>query len=147
MGEMLFEGYDPAEPAPVEKVSADRRRTLRQAAYVAAGIHPLTKGRLHPLASRNRDADSPKSDPYTCGSCYFRIVDKYHDRSYPKCWLPGPVRAYRKGRDGEWRWETIEGAPRATHSAASDVRAWWPACEQYVPGDSSLSPDAARSIP
>jgi hypothetical protein len=149
VSETLFDGYEPAQPLPdpMEGMSADRRRTLRQAANVAAGIHPLTKGALHPLASRHRDADSPKDDPYTCGTCWFREVLRYHDRSFPKCCLPGPERVYRKGEDGEWRWETNDhGAPRATHSAASDVRAWWPACPDYSPSD-RVSSDAARYVP
>jgi hypothetical protein len=112
-------------------MSADRRRTKRQAKQIAAGIHPLTKRRLHPLASPARDAGSPKSDPFTCGSCWFRESFKYHDRAFAKC-------AFGL---------TVEGdAPRISHSAATDVRAWWPACEDYSPSD-RLSPDAARSIP
>jgi hypothetical protein len=143
----LFEGYEPPlPPDPEPPLSADRRRTKRQADDIAAGRHPLTRGPLHELASRHRDASSPKSDPFTCGSCYFREVLDYHNHSYPKCMVPGPQRVYRKGSDGNWRWETVEGAPRATHSAASDVRAWWPACTDYVPGD-RLSDDAARYIP
>lgn len=143
----LFEGYEPpAPPEPEPPLSADRRRTKRQADGIAAGIHPLTKGPLHELASRHRDANSPKSDPFTCGSCYFREVIRYHGRSFPKCGVPGPVSVYRKGQDGGWHWETVDGAPRATHSAASDVRAWWPACLDYVPGD-RISNDAARHIP
>ena len=146
MSETLFPGYDPP-PTPVEEpLSADRRRTKRQAELIAAGIHPLTKKPLHPLASRHRDASSPKADPFTCGSCWFRQALEYHGRSYPKCVLPGSVRAYRKREDGTWGWETVEGAPRATHSAASDVRAWWPACTDYSPSDRT-SNDAARFIP
>ena len=143
----LFAGFEPPPlPEPEPELSADQRRTRRQAENVAAGIHPLTRGPLHPLASRHRGATSPKSDPFTCGSCYFRESLGYHNRSYAKCCLPGPERVYRKGEDGNWRWETVEGTPRATHSAASDVRAWWPACRDYSPGD-ALSPDAARHIP
>lgn len=146
MSETLFEGYEP-EPVEVEVLSPDRRRTARQAAFVAAGVHPLTKGPLHPLASRHRDADAPKTDPFTCGSCAYRVVEKYHDRSYPKCLLPGTVRAFRRQPDGEWRHEWVDGYPRVSNSAASDVRAWWPACPDYSPGDNGLSPDAARHIP
>ena len=150
MSETLFPGYEPAvrelRPSEQPGLSADRRRTLRQAEKIADGIHPLTGGPLHELASRHRDASAPKDDPFTCGSCYFRSVEQYHDRAYPKCWLPGPERVYRKEDDGEWRWVTIEGAPRATHSAASDVRAWWPACPDYSPGD-RISSDAARYVP
>lgn len=123
----LFEGFEPP-PAPEgdNDLSADRRRTKRQADLIAGGIHPLTKRPIHRLASRHRDARSPKSDPFTCGSCYFREVLGYHGRAFPKCTLD---------------------ESRVSHSAASDVRAWWPACTDYSPGDRLLSPDAARSIP
>lgn len=36
---------------------------------------------------------------------------------------------------------------RATHSTASDVRAWWPACVDYSPGDPGMSRDAATWAP
>jgi hypothetical protein len=134
----LFGGYEPPAPESIEKLSADRRRTQRQAENIAAGIHPLTKGPLHPLASRNRDADSPKRDPFTCGSCRFRESPEYHNKAWPKCFLPNP--AY--GADAPF----AVLYSRVTHSAASDVRAWWPACTDYSPGD-SLSPDAVRHIP
>ena len=45
--------------------------------------------------------------------------------AYPKCVLPDP----RTGRPIE---------ARLTHSAATDVRAWWPACPAY---DSGFNPD------
>jgi hypothetical protein len=105
---------------------------------VTAGIHPLTRGKLHPLASTHRDSSAPKDDPFTCGSCYFRRVEKYHDRSYPKCWLPSPAASADGSRAQVYR--------RVTNSETSDVRAWWPACPDYSPG-ASLSPDAARGIP
>jgi hypothetical protein len=132
----LFAGYEPPPVEPVEQLSADRRRTERQAANVAAGIHPLTRGPLHPLASRHRDSSSPKSDPFTCGSCWFRTVVGYHKRSYAKC-LFDP----RRGAD-----DPLDLYARVSHSAASDVRAWWPACPDYSPSG-RLSRDAARSIP
>jgi hypothetical protein len=121
---VLFDGYEPAEAVPVPKVSADRRRTLRQAERIAAGVHPLTGGPLHELASRHRDSTAPKSDPFTCGSCWFREVNRYHNKSFAKCWES----------DGK----------RATHSAATDVRAWWPACRNYSPSDGG---DSARWVP
>jgi hypothetical protein len=123
----LFEGYEPVEPVePVENLSAGQRLTLRQTQDISLGRHPLTGGVLHPQASRRRDSDSPKDDPFTCGSCYFREARRYHGKSYPKCIAYAPS--------------------RITHGPASDVRAWWPACTDYSPG-SSISPDAARSIP
>jgi hypothetical protein len=148
MSESLFPGYEPEvrEPKPSEdmSLSAGRRLTLRQAEMVANGVHPLTRGPLHPLASRHRDASAPKGDPFTCGSCYFRKVAQYHDYSYPKCWLPGP----NTGQVQTYGAVTVTvGYPRATHGATSDVRAWWPACPDYSPGDNGLSNDAARNLP
>lgn len=101
---------------PVEKLSADRRRTLRQHADAAKGIHPLTRRRTHEDAAR------------TCGNCRFRQLVRWHNRSYPKCAFG-------------------DGWPRATHSGASDVRAWWPGCGDHEWGDSKVSPDAARCVP
>ena len=102
----LFGGYEPPEPVPrpdKPDLSADRRRTLRQAADIKAGRHPLTRGPLHPAADRTAHRDDGKHLPYRCGSCVHRV-----DRGWPKCDLS-----------------------TMTSSAASDVRAWWPACPQY----------------
>ena len=132
MSETLFPGYEPEVREPEPDMSADRRRTKRQADAIAIGRHPLTGGVLHELASRHRDATSPKGDPFTCGSCWFREVVKYHDRSYAKCYF-GVTNEDRR-------------APRVSNSAATDVRAWWPACPDYSPSD-RLSNDAARYIP
>lgn len=123
--EPLFAGYEPA-PEPEPQLSAGQRLTVRQAQNIAAGIHPLTRGRLHPLASRHRDASSPKADPFTCGSCWFREVKGGTAGRYVKCWA--------------------EDGKRVTGGPATDVRAWWPACPEYTPSD-RVSPDAARSIP
>ena len=40
----------------------------------------------------------------------------------------------------------VTDGPRISGSVATDVRAWWPACPEYTPGD-RLSDDAARHIP
>ena len=137
----LFDGYEPAERLPVDQASYQRRLTQRQAALVAAGKHPLTRGPLHPLASRHRDAAAPKTDPFTCGSCAWRRVIPYHNRAYPKCtWFPLSIDAATIETPG-W------APPRVTHSTTSDVRSWWPACPDYEPGDSALGPDAMRSLP
>ncbi|HRD59358.1 hypothetical protein [uncultured Nocardioides sp.] len=141
MSETLFDGYEPAEVIPEPKLSADRRRTKRQADNIAAGIHPLTGGPLHELASRHRDSSAPKADPFTCGSCKWREVLRHpHGKRFPKCVFPGNADAADYERPG-WT------PPRFSASAASDVRAWWPACRSYTPGDTRLSPDAARCIP
>jgi len=62
-------------------------------------------------------------DMGTCGSCAHRILLRHHDRTWPKC-----------------------GVGPSSHSAATDVRAWWPACGRYEPGD-RISDDAARWTP
>lgn len=103
MSEALFPGYEPELPPEVERLTDDRRRTLRQAAEVARGVHPLTRGPLHPEASREAVRGDAKGQPFTCGTCTHRI-----QRGYPKCDLSTMSR-----------------------SAASDVRAWWPACVKY----------------
>jgi hypothetical protein len=67
----LFDGYEPAAE-PAEKLSPDRRRTARQRARVAAGIHPLTGRKARP-------------DLGTCGDCSRRVLVHWHNRTYPKC--------------------------------------------------------------
>ena len=59
----------------------------------------------HPLAN---GAYYP--DRCTCGDCRFRRLEEYHNRTYPKCAAPGV---------------------RNANSAATDVRAWWPACSKW----------------
>lgn len=135
MSDTLFPDFEPPvrelRPSEQPDLSADRRRTLRQAENIADGIHPLTGGPLHSLASVYRDAAAPKDDPFTCGSCYFRASLRYHNGTYAKCVLGAT---------------TDKPGPYVTHSAATDVRAWWPACRDYSPSD-RLSSDAARYIP
>ena len=132
----LFPGYYPSHREPEPQLSAGQRLTQRQIADITIGRHPLTRGSLHPLASRHRTSQSPKDDPFTCGSCSFRTVIQYHGRAYPKC-LFDP----RRGDQ-----DTLDMYARITHGAASDVRAWWPACPEYLPG-SSISADASRVLP
>ena len=134
-----------AEPLkPPEKMSPDRRRTARQRALIAAGLHPLMvyagyvhkSVRLHPEAPGDCAPDAPRGRPFTCGSCRFRVVVGWNSRSYPKCVVD-------LTDDGQ----TLDTSPRASHGAATDVRAWWPACRDYEPGDQAVSVDAARCIP
>lgn len=124
MNDALFD-IDPADvrtPEPTEVLSPDRRRTLRQAAALARGVHPLALAlgwriRLHPDAA---PADDRKAPGLRCGTCRFREVLGYHSRSYPKC---------AHGAPG-----TGDG-PRMSHGAATDVRGWWPACTDHEPSD------------
>lgn len=128
MTDTLFEGYE-AEPAPDDGLSANRKRTLRQRRDVLFGRHPLTGGKTFP-------------DLGTCGECRFRELIEHHRRVYPKCWFP-------EDRSAE-AWEIL-GPPRHTNGPASDVRAWWPACKDFEPGDTTATrkgwPDAARWKP
>jgi hypothetical protein len=56
---------------PVEKLSAQRRLTLRQRADIANGRHPLTRRRIHEDPAR------------TCGNCAFRQkLDRWHKCVY-----------------------------------------------------------------
>jgi hypothetical protein len=64
--------FDVTPTPPPEKISADRRRTARQRALIAAGIHPLMGGPTHP-------------DQGTCGTCAHRIHIEWHNRTWPKC--------------------------------------------------------------
>jgi hypothetical protein len=64
---------DPEPPAPVERLSTDPKRTLRQHADLAAGRHPLTRGPVRQPAGE------------TSGSCAYREMRNGGNRSYPKC--------------------------------------------------------------
>jgi hypothetical protein len=112
----LFDGYEPPERPNVEVLSAGQRLTLRQAENASRGVHPLTRGRLHPEASRDAARSDKRNLPFTCGSCVHRSPC-WGEHGYPKCMLPSP--------DGK------PYATRLTHSAASDCRGWWPACPSY----------------
>lgn len=72
----LFHVDAPPAPEPGPKLSADRRRTLRQKADVARGVHPLMRTKTRP-------------DVGTCGDCAHRLVLGHHNRSWPKCELAG----------------------------------------------------------
>lgn len=113
----------PDEPG-VSQPSAGRRRTQRQYADLAAGRHPLTRGRLRPQAAGAADR---AAQGRRCGNCQFRRLLEYRRRDWPKC-----VRG-----DGVY----------LTHGAATDCRAWWPACQFHEWGDSKLSPGGARYVP
>jgi hypothetical protein len=99
---------EPREPEPRE--SEGRRRTKRQLAILKAGRHPLSllswapALRLHPDAP---PADDRKADGPRCGTC--RFLEPWGAHGFLKC-----LRGENEGF--------------ATHSAATDIRRWWPAC-------------------
>lgn len=116
-------------PRPPQLTAGERRRERhrRQFAY---GWHPLgevlrTTLRLHAEAA---PVDDRAAAGRRCGSCRFRLsIDPGATRRFPKC----------VARDGA----------RITHSDATDVRAWWPACVDHEYADPVLGPDAARWVP
>lgn len=105
-------------PPPEPGLSPTQRRTRRQLELLLAGYHPLTLVlssplKLHPDAA---PADDTKAPGVRCGSCRFRELLGHHNRSYPKCVRPGmPV----------------------THGPGTDCRAWWPACPDFEPAEST----------
>jgi hypothetical protein len=140
----LFDSTPYEVPAPASAdptLSADQRRTLRQREDIASGRHPLTRGPLHPFAAPEiASPDAEKGRPFTCGSCRFREVLRYHNRSYPKC-----LRDLTYGGHDAANVD-LNDVRNVSHGGATDVRAWWPACAGYEAGDQQLSPDAARQI-
>lgn len=108
-GLTLFGMPDAPKPEPL-KESPTVRRTWRQAAMLAAGIHPLSavlslKLRLHAEAAPYGDH---RALGRRCGNCAFRQKNAW---GYPKC-------VFGRGI-------------RASHGAATDCRAWWPACPNH----------------
>lgn len=108
----LFHVDVPPAPAPEPKESDGVRRTKRQAATLAAGRHPLTGYGLHSEAAPH---DDRQAEGRRCGNCVHReLVNPGGRKSYPKC--------------------TFANGRRMSHSEASDVRRWWPACRDHVYG-------------
>jgi len=99
-------------PPPVDDRSAGVRRTARQLEAIRNGQHPLAgMGPLHPDADRSASRDDGPNLPLRCGSCVHRMQGGGpSSRTFPKC----------------------DVGPRS-HSEATDVRAWWPACNAYQP--------------
>lgn len=136
---MTLFSAEPYEVAPEigPEVSAQRRLTMRQKAAVAAGHHPLLvtfrrwgfteqHTKLHPQAPADADPSwRGAARPFTCGSCFYRRQVNWSAKSFAKCFFGDGV--------------------RISHSTATDVRAWWPACLDYSAGDPRLGPDAART--
>lgn len=135
---------EPVHPSFAERLSADRRRTLRQAEDITRGQHPLARvlpgsdnhGHL-PLHPDAAPADDRRAPGPRCGNCRFRRTRHHHDQAYAKCIYPGTW--------GADQYE-LHGPPRVTGGPASDVRSWWPGCRDWEPGDQQL-PDAMRWVP
>jgi hypothetical protein len=116
--------------APAKLTPAQAMRA-RQAARIAAGVHPLALDgaslRLHP--------DAATDDGPTCGTCVHRQQMGGHAKNYPKClygYTKTPIPAEQQ-RPGGPRFRIT--MPRVTRGAATDVRAGWPACTDWAPTD------------
>jgi hypothetical protein len=125
----LFD-VDPAwEDHAGERLSAGRRLTMRQAALLASGWHPLSGGKVHAEAAPADDRTAPGR---RCGNCRFRATGEY-----PKCFY---------GWDGDRR----HAPPRTSRGLATDCRAWWPACQDHeypteeTPGNLTQCVDGIR---
>lgn len=123
----LFDMQPGTAPGPVE--SAAQRRTRRQRDAIRRGAHPLAlvfgagAVRMHPDADRDAAPGAGSRLPLRCGSCTWRrLIRAGHDKPYPKC--------MRTPDDTEP--QPLSDSPRATASEATDVRAWWPACTNYM---------------
>lgn len=92
------------DPAPL---SRDRRRTQRQHALIAAGVHPLTRTPARPELG-------------TCGDCVHRQLQAARGRSYPKCEL-GPVTAGAATDVRRW-WPACSRHVTAPPARAEEVR-------------------------
>lgn len=101
----LFPDLPHVEPVPVIPLSAGQRLTARQREAILAGRHPLSNLipglRLHADAVMSTDPAETKAGP-TCGGCLHR-----RPGGFAKC---------------------VRTELTRSRSAASDCRAWWPAC-------------------
>jgi hypothetical protein len=114
-------------------LSPDARRTWRQRQASSNGVHPLALVfpgiRVHPDAPHPDGPGGNEPGP-RCGSCRFRELVGHHNRAHAKCTY-GAVDTVRTGYDGKPY--TVTDYPRHSHSGATDVRAWWPACTDHTP--------------
>lgn len=114
------------EPVPASdppaKISPDKRRTLRQAAAIRTGMHPLSLVlaglRLHPDAGR--DPAERTAGP-RCGGC--RFYGHYGHNSWQKC-----LHGYDASLAGT---PAHRPPPRVSGGPVTDIRAWWPGCRDW----------------
>lgn len=100
------------------RLTAGQSLRARQADLLRWGQHPLALATKRPLwlhPDADRDPDHREGGP-RCGDCRFRVLADWHERTYPKC--------------SQASGEHLD-SPRATHGAATDIRAWWPGCTDW----------------
>lgn len=112
--------YGFTEPAPTPELTRGQKRRRTVERRIAAGIHPLSYGGLHLPLHPDAATFTPGTarecitDGLRCGNCRYRVTERHHNKTYPKCHIG-------------------DGHPRSTGCESSDVRAWWPACRDYQP--------------
>lgn len=107
----LFDAPTPIAPPITETMRPGEKRRARFEQVVANGRHPFSAIfkmplALHPDAPRTLDLTAPGP---RCGDCLHRQPVGNGGRSYPKCTV----------------------GKRSSHSDATDVRRYWPACRDY----------------
>lgn len=133
MTDTLFDA-EPMRTLPVEpeKLTAGEKLRRRQAARIDSGLHPLSmNGAIIRLLDGPRPLDKGQAShagPYkSCGDCVFRQQASGGNRAFPKC----AFGAHTVARTWGGQSHVTTEYPRASHSEASDVRAWWPACVDF----------------
>lgn len=133
-------------PEVADDATFGERLRGRQAARIANGYHPLAirNGlRLHPDAPRvqTREAAQALGDYPKCGSCVHRAGEGGHAKHYAKCWFgyvnrpmtPAELAARTPDQARSGTNRVVTYGPNHSHSAATDVLAWWPACSNFQP--------------
>lgn len=119
----LFAMPEPLTGQPTRGQFPDYGITQRAAIRIGLGYHPLAN--VAPNLKLHADACSDVTDRESgprCRGCVFAVPAGWHGKAYRKCAYGSP--------DPQM---TLEGAERASHSEATDLRLWWPACTDYQP--------------
>lgn len=108
----LFDLDGPTPAVVSHERTVEARRRARQYNALIGGSHPLSLavGRHISLHADAAPPDDRKAEGLRCGTCRWRALLGHHNRTYAKC---------------------VIDPKRLTHGAATDVRAWWPACVDY----------------
>lgn len=100
----------PSRPTP----TSDQLRIHRQQVALEHDQHPLSVALNRPIGLHADAApvDDRKAAGLRCGGCAYRQMQRRGAWDWPKCVLPG--------------------AARITRGPGTDVRAWWPACPDFL---------------
>lgn len=116
----LFTMPAPTAGEPTRGEWSDFGITRRAAVRIGEGLHPLEN--VQPGLKLHADASTDPEDKTTgprCKTCMFAVAVRWHGKPFRKCAFGRPA-----GR-------SLNAAPRASHSEATDLRLWWPACTDY----------------